>query len=103
MGAHPELFSLYSAFPIVYPSPQGVCSRDVVGQAPRTSKSEKCLIRKLWSQQCGVNPIFFTFISGWVFPAVHKVSLVAARMGLFLVGELGLLIRVASRAAEHGL
>ena len=65
VGARPELFSLYSAFPIVYPSPQGVCSRDVVGQAPRTSKSEKCLIRKavvptMWGQ-----PYFF-YIYFWL-------------------------------------
>lgn len=97
MGARPKLFSLYSAFPTVYPSPQGVCSGDVVGQAPRTSKSEKCLIRK------AVKTYFF-YIYFWLgLPCCAQGFSSCGEKGLLLVGELGLLIREASPAAEHGL
>ena len=50
-GECPELFSLCSVFPVVScPGPQGVCGREAVGQAPRTSKSEKLLSNQ---KNCG--------------------------------------------------
>ena len=46
---------------------------------------------------------FIYFWLHWVFVAVHRLSLVAASGGYFLVAVLGLLIAVAFLVAEHGL
>ena len=102
-GHAPSCFPSILLFLLFIPAPRESAAGMWSGRHLEPPSLKSVSSEKLWSQQCGVNPIFFTFISGWVFPAVHKVSLVAARMGLLLVGELGLLIRVASLAAEHGL
>ena len=46
--------------------------------------------------------LFIYFWLCWVFVAAHRLSLVAARGALFMALS-GLLIAVASLAAEHGL
>ena len=45
----------------------------------------------------------FCFWLLWVLVAVHRLSLVAASGGHFLVPKRGLLLAVASLAVEHGL
>ena len=45
----------------------------------------------------------FIFWLRWVFIAVHRLSLVAARGGLLFIAVRGLLIAVASLVVEHGL
>lgn len=102
-GHAPSCFPSILLFPLFIPAPRESAAGMWLGRHIEPLSLKSVSSEKLWSQQRGVNPSFF-YIYFWLgLPCCAQGFSSCVERGLLLVGELGLLIRVASLAAEHGL